>query len=104
ERWLQRVLFEHPDLVPLDLIEPGAGAMIPVCRELTLPGKVRLDLFGVTRHGRPVLVECKLWRNPQARREVVAQLLEYAALLTRWTYADLTEQLRPFLSVESSNP
>lgn len=25
-------------------------------------------------HGRLVVVECKLWRNPQARREVVGQI------------------------------
>ena len=92
EAWLQQLLFDHPELLPLEVIDPGAGPFIPVCRELAMPkagGSVFLDLFGVTAAGRPVLVECKLWRNPQARREVVGQLLEYAALLKGWSYGDL---------------
>lgn len=100
EKWLQDLLFRHPELVPLDQIEPGTQAFIPVVRELTLfkpSGSVFLDLFGVTPFGRPVLIECKLWRNPQARREVVAQIMEYAALLRRLTYADLIARLRPKL-------
>lgn len=96
ESWLQRLLFDHPALVLLDRIEPGAGPFLPLVRELALPrpgGAVSVDLFGVTPAGRPVLVECKLWRNPQARREVVAQILEYAALLRNWTLADLSAHL-----------
>ena len=30
-----------------------------------------------------MLIECKLWRNPEARREVVGQILDYAKVLTR---------------------
>jgi len=101
ERWLQEILFDHPALMPMDLIDPGAGSFIPVCRELALPTEGRpvfLDLFGFTTTGRPVLVECKLWRNPQARREVIAQILEYASLLQRWSYADLTARVAARLS------
>ena len=68
ERWLQEQLFDHPELMPFDEIEHGAGGFIPIVQELRLDGNVRLDVLGVTPHGRLVLVECKLWRNPQARR------------------------------------
>lgn len=80
---------------------------IPVCRELTLPksgGSVFLDVFGITPAGRPVLIECKLWRNPQARREVIARVLESAALLRRWSYADLTARLKSKLGWAGENP
>ena len=40
----------------------------------------------VTPTGQVVLVETKLWRNPEARREVVGQILDYAKQLTTWTY------------------
>ena len=107
EDWLQRLMHANPCLIPLDEIAPGSGAYIPVCRELSIPklgGSVFLDLFGVTPTGRLVLIECKLWRNPQARREVVAQALEYAALIRAWSYADLTARLKPKLKSQAPNP
>lgn len=93
EHQLQRLAFEHPEIIPIDEIDPGAGAVAPLCRELTLRGQtgpVFLDMLGVTRRGRLVLVECKLWRNPQARREVIGQVLEYAGLIRRLSYGDLS--------------
>lgn len=107
ERWLQQLLFTHPELVPLERIEPGAGSIIPLLREFALPrssGLVFLDMLAVTRSGRIVLVECKLWRNPQARRLVVAQLIEYAALLRGWSFADLTARVKTVLGDSSPNP
>lgn len=107
ESWLQALLYEHPGLIPLDEVDPGAGTMVPLVRELALPktgGRVFLDILGVTPRGRLVLIECKLWRNPQARREVVAQILEYAALLRRWSYSDLTAQLKARHGFEGDNP
>lgn len=44
-------------------------------------------------HGRLVVIECKLWRNPQARREVVGQILDYARELSRFAYEDLQRQV-----------
>ena len=107
EKWLQRLLFDHADLVPINSIDLHARSFIPVCRELSIPkdgAAVFLDLFGVTPTGRLVLIECKLWRNPQARREVIAQVLEYASLLRRWSYADLTVRLRAALRSTAANP
>lgn len=94
EAHLQRLAFEHPEIIPIDEIDPGAKLVAPLCRELTLRGQtgpVYLDMLGVTRRGRLVLVECKLWRNPQARREVIGQVLEYAGLMRRLSYGDLSE-------------
>jgi hypothetical protein len=107
EKWLQALLFRHPELIPIDQIDPGAGVVIPICRELAIPKEgstVFLDILGVTTRGRLVLIECKLWRNPQARREVIAQILEYAALLRQWTYADLMAKLIHALRWTGSNP
>jgi hypothetical protein len=107
EKWLQALLLEHPDLIPIEQIDPGAGQVVPICRELAIPKEgstVFLDMLGVTKQGRLVLVECKLWRNPQSRREVIAQILEYAALLREWTYADLTAKLVQALRWTGPNP
>lgn len=66
---------------------------VPICTELMTPAGP-LDNFLVTATGMPVLVECKLWRNPQARREVVGQVLDYAKELSRWSSADIEREAR----------
>lgn len=107
EKWLQELLFTHPELIPFERIETGGGLIVPLCRELTLSrdgGVVFLDLLCVTRAGRLMLIECKLWRNPQARREVVAQILEYASLLKGWSYGDLTARLKQQRRWQGANP
>ena len=43
----------------------------------------------MTPAGNIVIVEVKLWQNPEARRAVVAPALEYATGLFRMTYDDL---------------
>lgn len=107
EDWLQKVLFENSDLIPINEVLPGTGGFVPICRELTIPkagGSVYLDIFGVTPEGKLVLIECKLWRNPQARREVIAQALEYASLIRRWSFGDLTAQVNKRLGTAEPNP
>jgi hypothetical protein len=67
--------------------------LIPVCRELPLEfgfGRTgALDNLFLTRSGGLMLVEAKLWRNPEARRSVIAQAMEYAASLFRLSYQEL---------------
>ena len=43
--------------------------------------------------GRLTLAEFKLWRNPQARREVIGQILDYAKELASWGYEDLQREV-----------
>ncbi len=65
---------------------------VPICTELKTKAGPIGNLF-VTPSGLPVLVECKLWRNPQGRCEVVAQILDYAKELSRWSSADLQREV-----------
>jgi len=65
---------------------------VPICTELNTPAG-QIDNFMVTPSGLPVLVECKLWRNPEARREVVSQILDYAKELSRWSSSDLQREV-----------
>jgi hypothetical protein len=48
-----------------------------------------LDNLFVTPNGGLTLVEAKLWRNPEARRTVVAQTMEYAASVFRLSFQEL---------------
>ncbi len=93
EAWLQRMLHDFPAIVPVEQVESGFGRLIPLCRELPLTiggGRTgALDNLFVTSEGRLLLAEAKLWRNPEARRTVVAQAMEYAAAVFRLTYQEL---------------
>jgi hypothetical protein len=58
----------------------------------------------INEQGRLTIVECKLWKNPQARREVVAQTLHYVSALARWSYADLQRQVSAALGKRGNIP
>ena len=93
EDWLQQLLFQSPEVLPIGEIDESFAPAIPLCRELpTDAGPI--DLAYVSESGRLTLVECKLWRNPEARREVVAQILDYAKEITGWSYERLDEVVR----------
>jgi hypothetical protein len=91
ERWLQNTLFANPQCLPVKEIDPHIGALIPICTEIET-GAGPADILYVTPTGQIVLVETKLWRNPEARRVVVAQILDYAKQLTSWSYEDLARE------------
>ena len=88
EDWLQNLLFQQPGLLPIGDIEPAFETAVPVCRELPT-GVGPLDLVYINRQGLLTFVECKLWRNPEARRKVVGQILDYAQEISRWSYEQL---------------
>lgn len=52
------------------------------------------DNFMVTPSGLPVLVECKLWRNPEGRREVTADTCPLADFSSLKARAEAFERLR----------
>lgn len=88
EAFVQRLVFAHPETLPIGEIDDAYTPLIPVCTELNTPAGP-LDALFVTPSGRLVIVEAKLWRNPEARRKVIAQVLDYAKELARWGYEDL---------------
>jgi len=107
EKWLQEVLFENMDLIKVSNPAYDRIRVIPLCRELSLNDGFRnlfLDILAVTETGKIVLIECKLWKNPQARREVLAQTLEYASLMQKLSYSDLAAKLKKHIPSGSSDP
>jgi hypothetical protein len=77
ENWLQEFIDRNPACLPLAEIEPGLGTFRSVCREM--PTKVGpIDNLLMSAAGDIAIVETKLWRNHQARRDVLAQVLDYA--------------------------
>lgn len=84
EAALQQQLAEHPELIPG--VAPGAQ----VCRELHSSAGYA-DVVVLGDNGELTLVECKLAANPQVRREVVAQALDYASRLWRMSIEEFEQ-------------
>lgn len=86
ENWLQGLIHDHPCILPISDIEPGFGELISAAREVPC-GHGFIDNLYITPSGDIVLVETKLWRNSQMRREVVAQALDYVAALGAMSFS-----------------
>ena len=103
EAWLRDTLFNNPEIIPIDDIDTAFGPLVPLCTELrTDTGPI--DAVFINEHGRLTIVECKLWKNPQSRREVVAQTLHYVSALANWSYADLQRQVSAALDQRGNIP
>lgn len=88
---VQELIFNNPDCLPISDIDESYNPITPVCMELnTTVGP--LDILLISPNGDLTIVETKLWRNPEARRKVVAQILDYAQELSNWTYEDLQRE------------
>lgn len=92
EAYIQALVHEHPACLPIVEIDAMFSGPVPICTELSTPAGL-IDNFMVTPSGLPVLVECKLWRNPEARRQVVSQILDYAKELSRWSSSDVQREV-----------
>ena len=92
EAYIQALVHEYPACLPIAEIDAMFSGPVPICTELNTPAGP-IDNFMVTTSGLPVLVECKLWRNPEARREVVSQILDYAKELSRWSSSDVQREV-----------
>jgi hypothetical protein len=103
EGWFQDLLLKNPSLIPIDEIEEVFGPLVPVARELpTAAGTV--DLVYINPRGYITLVETKLFRNTEARREVVAQILDYASAMAGWTYQDFCSAVRLKRRIDDHRP
>lgn len=92
EAEIQTLVHAHPECLPIAEVDPVFVSPVSLCRELnTSAGPI--DNLLITPSGLPIIVECKLWRNPEGRREVVGQILDYAKELSRWTSSDLQREV-----------
>ena len=103
EDWLQNLLYENPTILPFSDLEPTFDGSIPIVRELgTNAGPV--DLIYMNSKGYITLVETKLWRNPEARRSVVAQIIDYAKEIAEWSYDQFVQAIKKSSSDKTGDP
>ena len=93
EKALQQLLAEHPDLIDGSAVSPDddprrwlvVGQEIGINETPEEGNRWALDLLLLDQDAVPTLVEVKLAQNKEARRQVVAQMLDYAAHCVNWT-------------------
>jgi len=90
ERLLQQLIFDEPQLLPTEEIDSDYSNLISLGREIPVTSG-SIDVLYVTPKGRICVVETKLWRNPEAHRTVVAQVIDYAKDLSSMSLTSFCE-------------
>jgi hypothetical protein len=101
ENFLQQQLHKGPSILPVEEIDDSFAPLVSLGREIG-----SIDNLFISPTGRITIVETKLWRNPEATRQVVAQMLDYAKRLSSLTYDQFEKTchsaLRPAPLAETS--
>ena len=108
---LQRLLADYPGLLAGDLDEEPRRRWLLVQREIGIAGEEdgsdrwSLDHLFLDRDGVPTLVEVKRSSDTRLRREVVGQLLDYAANASAfWGLEKIRLRLKPGMVTRPKRP
>ena len=90
EDLLQQLIGQHPELLAGDQMRPDDPLRwILIKREMPIEGWA-LDHLLIDQHSRPTLVEVKRGANREIRRNIVGQMLDYAATAASvWSERDM---------------
>jgi len=94
ESELQRLLVESPSLIMIDEIREGVSPLIFALSEFGLPGSGATDIPAFSSEGDVAIIECKLAANPESKRKVIGQILEYAAYLWHMGYEEIDSRIK----------
>lgn len=104
---LQRLLEKNPDLLPGDQINPAdPRRWLLIKREMPVPDpstgskQWSVDFLFADQDARPTFIECKRFNDTRSRREVIAQMLDYAA---NGHYYWTKDELREFAEKAAKN-
>lgn len=88
ERELESIICNHPEL----LTRYDDQELFFVKRQLNIGSGV-VDVVMLTADGLPVIVEVKLAKNPETRRKIVGQLIDYVSTITTYTVDEFNDLL-----------
>lgn len=94
EAELQKLLVESPSLITIDEIREGVSPLTFAISEFGLPGSGATDLLAFSSDGDIAIIECKLATNPEIKRKVIGQILEYAAYLWQMNYETVDSRIQ----------
>ena len=96
EDLLQELIEESPDVLPVREFLPSTSELFSLGREVPVDiggSEGSIDNLLVTNDGYIVIVETKLYRNPEATRDVVTQILQYGMALGRMPVMELESRI-----------
>lgn len=97
EELLRDLIAASPDVLPIRQYLPSTTALFSLGREVPLDlGGLhgRIDNLLVTNDGYFVIVETKLYRNPEGIRDVVAQTLQYGMAIGQLHISELEGRIK----------
>lgn len=94
ESELQKLLIESPSLVTIDEIREEVSPLVFAVSEFGLPGSGSTDVLAFSSQGDIAIIECKLAANPEIKRKVIGQILEYAAYLWQMSYEQIDSRIQ----------
>ncbi len=105
EVMLQDLVRDNPEILPFDDLGDDTAPLLIVGRETALANGYA-DVIGVDENGLVTIIECKLDRNPEAKRKVIGQVLGYGAYVWGMTYEIFDSQVARayFESAECPRP
>ena len=109
---LQALIAEHPELLDGEQIRPGdPRRWILIAREKSIAetsdsgARWAIDHAIIDQDAVPTLAEVKRGSNPEVRRAIVGQLLEYAAHASRtWTADELRRTFEESVTAKGQDP
>ena len=98
ECMLQEVIDRWPKILPIHDFYPNVEGLCSLGREIPVPvadgAEGFIDNLLVTDNAHLLIVETKLWRNPEAVRDVIAQILQYAMAVSQLSLGEFENRLR----------
>lgn len=97
ESLLQELIDATPNVLPVREYLPSTTSLFSLGREISLDlGGFfgRIDNLLVTNDGYLVIVETKLYRNPEGIREVIAQILQYGMAIGQMPIMELEARIK----------
>lgn len=96
EKLLQTLIDKSPSVLPVREFLPSTSSLFSLGREVPVEigGEGKIDNLLVTNDGYIVIVETKLYRNPEATRAVVTQTLQYGMAVGRMSVLELENKIR----------
>lgn len=96
ESKLQNYFEKYPTIIPLSDILEGASDLLCIGREVSVPSGA-IDLLFIDKDGLLTILETKLVKNPEIRRTVIGQIIEYASYISQWTADDVYRIVNEYL-------